>query len=84
MEEVLVVRKQLMLKEELHVRRVQKQTRRPQRISLRAERAEVEALDAPLDQLDDLAELLARAALMAAGFHQHKRGEWRRRRETAC
>jgi uncharacterized protein (TIGR02271 family) len=41
MEEVLVVRKQLVLKEELHVRRKQTQTRKPQRVTLRAERAEI-------------------------------------------
>jgi len=45
MEEVLVVRKQLILKEELHVRRTQKQTRRPQRVTLRAERAEIKRLN---------------------------------------
>jgi hypothetical protein len=27
-------------------------------------------------------DLLARAALLAAGFHQHDRGAWRRRRAT--
>jgi hypothetical protein len=46
----------------------------------RAEKAELEALDAPLSELNDLADQLACAALMAAGFHQHKRGEWRKRR----
>lgn len=45
-----------------------------------AERREVEALDRPLDELDDLADLLARAALLAAGYWQHNRGEWRKRR----
>jgi hypothetical protein len=45
-----------------------------------AERAEPEALDAPLDELDGLADLLAHAGLLAAGFGQHHRGEWRRRR----
>ena len=46
----------------------------------RVEKAELEALDAPLNELNDLADQLARTALMAAGFHQHKRGEWRKRR----
>jgi uncharacterized protein (TIGR02271 family) len=41
MEEVLVVEKRLILKEELHVRRMQSQVRQPQRITLRAERAEI-------------------------------------------
>ena len=42
--------------------------------------AELKALDAPLDDLDELADLLARAALVAAGYRQHHRGEWRKRR----
>jgi hypothetical protein len=46
----------------------------------RAERAAAEALDVPVDRLYDLAELVARAALATAGDHQHKRGEWRKRR----
>src|SRR4051812_8470226 len=44
------------------------------------ERAELEALDAQLQALGDLADLVARAALVAAGFQQHKRGEWRKKR----
>jgi hypothetical protein len=47
----------------------------------RAERAELETLDADLDALGKLVDMLARAALLAAGYHQHKRGEWRKRRE---
>lgn len=43
-------------------------------------RAKVEALDAPLTELNELADLLARAALVAAGYHQHNRGEWRKKR----
>ncbi len=54
--------------------------REAERAARRAERAEVEALDAPLNQLNDLADLLARAALVAAGFRQHHRSEWRRQR----
>lgn len=50
------------------------------RTEARAVRAKVEALDETLSQFDDLADLLARAALLAAGYHQHKRGEWRKRR----
>jgi hypothetical protein len=46
----------------------------------RAEQAEMDALDAPLNELNDLVELLAQAALLAAGYRQHKRGEWRKRR----
>src|SRR5260370_9899841 len=44
-----------------------------------AERARLEALDAKLTTLDTAIQLLAKAALLAAGYHQHKR-QWRRKR----
>jgi hypothetical protein len=59
---------------------LERRKRRLDALDLRDEKAELADLDARLDELDDLAELLARAALLAAGFHQHKRGEWRKRR----
>ena len=43
------------------------------------ERERMEALEAPTEELCEAAELLAKAALVAAGYHQHKRGEWRKR-----
>jgi hypothetical protein len=50
----------------------------------RAERAAKDAadreLEADLSLLDDLANLFARAALEAAGYHRHARGQWRKRR----
>jgi hypothetical protein len=39
-----------------------------------------QAVDAALGRLVEVSGLLARAALLAAGFHQHDRGAWRRRR----
>src|SRR5262245_33611829 len=50
----------------------------------RIEREEVAALDAPLAELNELADLLVRAALTAAGFHQHNRGNWRKRRDHSA
>ena len=47
----------------------------------REEREDLDALDARTRDLDELAELLTRAALLAAGYRQHERGEWRRLRE---
>jgi hypothetical protein len=44
----------------------------------RAEAARRDEADAPLTTLLEAADLLARAALVGAGFHEH-RGEWRRR-----
>ena len=38
------------------------------------------SLDASLAELNELADLLARVALLAAGYHQHDRGKWRKRR----
>src|SRR4051812_31262119 len=46
----------------------------------RIEREEIDELDAGVNELDEHADLLARAALVAAGFRQHKRGEWRKKR----
>ena len=45
------------------------------------EKEELAALDADLQVLNERINLAARAALLASGFHQHKRGEWRKRRE---
>jgi hypothetical protein len=47
----------------------------------RQEKDELKALDADLKAVSERIDLVARAALLAAGFHLHNRGEWRRRRE---
>ena len=47
----------------------------------REEREMLEALDAPLTEAWEATETLYRAALVAAGYRQHKRGEWRKWRE---
>lgn len=36
---------------------------------------------APLDRLAAVTDLLARAVLLAGGYHQHHQGQWRRRRD---
>ena len=59
------------------IERMKKEADREMR---RLEREEIEALDAPLAELNELANLLVRAALLAAGLRQHHRGEWRRPR----
>jgi|ERR1700728_1451816 hypothetical protein len=50
------------------------------RAQQKAARASLDALDAPFAKLNEIANLLARAALLAAGYRQHKRGEWRKKR----
>lgn len=47
----------------------------------RAERERLEALAAPVGELCEAVELLARAALVCAGYRQHNRGEWRKSRD---
>jgi hypothetical protein len=49
--------------------------------ALRNEKAALDALDADLEALIEATDLLAHAALVVAGYHQHKRGEWRKRRD---
>src|SRR5262245_24824301 len=60
---------------------IERQQREAERAARRAYRAELDALDGQVNELNDLADLVARAALLAAGFQQHKRGEWRKRRD---
>ena len=49
--------------------------------SWKQERERLEALVAPVEDLCEATEILYRAALLAAGFRRHQRGEWRRQRE---
>ncbi len=45
------------------------------------EQEELDALEAPVKELLEASDLLVRAAMLASGYRQHKRGEWRLRRE---
>lgn len=45
-----------------------------------AEKQEMEGIDAQMRELDGIAMKIIKAAMTAAGYHQHKRGEWRRKR----
>lgn len=45
-----------------------------------AELAKERAVDDALKRLCEVASLIARAALLASGFRQHGRSEWRKRR----
>jgi len=59
---------------------IKRKQREDEGAACRAKRAELNALDGPVNDLCEVAELVARAALVAAGYRQHKRGEWRKRR----
>lgn len=49
-------------------------------LDVRQAKDELAALDADLKALDELGDLVVRAALLAAGYRRHKRGEWRKKR----
>ncbi len=57
-----------------------RQKREEEAARWRAEKEDLEALDACVEELSEAAETLVRAVLVAAGYRQHKRGEWRKKR----
>jgi len=59
---------------------LERQRREEEAALWREERERLEALDGLTEELYEAAEILAKAALVAVGYHQHKRGEWRKRR----
>ena len=50
--------------------------------ALRAEQDRWDEATSTLQDLCHLSDLLVRAALLAAGYHQHARGVWRRKRHV--
>jgi hypothetical protein len=58
-----------------------RRTKTERRERARAEMEEAEGLASMADELDDAAEVLVRAEMLAAGYHKRK-GEWRRRRDA--
>jgi hypothetical protein len=62
-----------------HLRRLGREAAARER---HAEQARQREAEAPLLHLCELTDVLTRAALVAAGYRQHDRGEWRRCRET--
>ena len=55
--------------------------RRAERQARARSQARLEAAEAASQELAELTDLLAQVALVAAGYHRHDRGTWRRRRE---
>jgi hypothetical protein len=58
-----------------------RQRREEEAAAWREEQERIRKLEEPVEELSEATDLLVRAALLAAGYHQHKRGEWRLRRE---
>lgn len=57
-----------------------RQAERARREAEKAERESLEAFDREISGACEAIELVARAALVDAGYRQHKRGEWRLQR----
>ena len=51
-----------------------------QRRSRQLEQEHIEQTDRSVTEFDELCRKLMGVALQAVGYHQHKRGEWRKRR----
>ena len=58
---------------------IARERREFERESWRMEKEEIEAFDESVARVCQMADIIAKAAMVAAGFHRH-RGEWRRRR----
>jgi hypothetical protein len=58
-----------------------RETRTADATARKAARDTLAALEAELAPLDELADALARGALLVAGYHRHNRGPWRKRRD---
>ncbi len=58
-----------------------RRVRELERARCRAEAERLEVLTAPVEELSEAAGILARAHLIAGGYHRHK-GEWRRARSA--
>ncbi|VTR92763.1 Uncharacterized protein OS=Singulisphaera acidiphila (strain ATCC BAA-1392 / DSM 18658 / VKM B-2454 / MOB10) GN=Sinac_7637 PE=4 SV=1 [Gemmata massiliana] len=59
---------------------IERDKRETERACAKIAQERVKTLDVLLAELNEQADLLIQAALLAAGFHQHKRGEWRKKR----
>ena len=58
---------------------IEREQREYEREAWRVEREGIEEFDETIAKVCQMADIIARAAMLAAGFHRH-RGEWRRRR----
>ena len=58
---------------------IERERRESERESWRLEREEMEAFDTSVANVCQMADIIAKAVMVVAGFHCH-RGQWRRRR----
>jgi hypothetical protein len=58
-----------------------RERREEQAARWKEDQEELDALEAHVEEISEASDLLVRAALLASGYRQHNRGEWRKRRE---
>ena len=58
---------------------IERERREHERRRWRMEKEEIETFDRSITKVCQMADIIAKAAMVAAGYHLH-RGEWRRRR----
>lgn len=59
---------------------VRRKERRAAQAARQKEKERLDKLDEGVEQLCELADLVAHLALTYAGYHRHNKGEWRKRR----
>jgi hypothetical protein len=59
----------------------ERRRREEQSVFWKEEHQALDALEGSMDVLSEASDILVRAALLASGYRQHNRGEWRLRRE---
>jgi hypothetical protein len=59
----------------------ERQRREEEAVAWKEERERIRKLEGPIEELSESTNLLVRAVLLASGYRQHNRGEWRLRRE---
>jgi transcriptional regulator of NAD metabolism len=69
------------LAEQLDV--IDREERQQRAKEIRESKSEIDVFKERLTQFETLAEIIGRGLLIAAGYHQHKRSEWRKRNEQA-
>ena len=62
-----------------HDQRANRERREQEREAWRIEREGIDAFDEKIAMVCQVADIIAKAAMVAAGFHRHH-GEWRRQR----
>lgn len=62
---------------------IEREERQQRAEAIRDAKAERDSFDELLRQFEEITENIGRGLLIAAGYHQHNRSEWRKRNEQA-